>query len=101
VRQRAAFASLALVECVVLCAGPGSPVFTMTKSMPFSINSAMCRKSCYQSSGHLSGYAPPSLKNGESIPRLTLTAAADKPSIVTEQATSSYSFRSSELSQPI
>ena len=30
-----------------------------------------------------------------------LTSVAHKPSIVIEQATSSYSFRSSELSQPI
>ena len=30
-----------------------------------------------------------------------LTTVAQKPSIVIEQATSSYSFRSSELSQPI
>jgi hypothetical protein len=34
-------------------------------------------------------------------PSRTLTTHAQKPSIVIEQATSSYSFRFSELSQPI
>ena len=35
------------------------------------------------------------------IPHHTLTAVAHEPSIVIEQATSSYSFRFPELSQPI
>jgi len=43
------------------------------------------------------------MTSGVTISSITgyLTSAAHKPSIVIEQATSSYSFRSSELSQPI
>ena len=44
---------------------------------------------------------PRPLQSNEELLQRKLTRVAQKPSIKVEQATSSYSFRSSELSQPI